>query len=122
MQSHNGAFIKTMLQGMYDQEVSFPDLSLICQEIYTDCYLTTDAVALYTRQDDFGKMDGSGEPDWESKDAFNWVLLSSPEENSVMMVSDNSLSEMLEPDFDTHWRSFFFVPGWRASGGLWLSA
>ncbi|EBN1524832.1 hypothetical protein DKN01_25640, partial [Salmonella enterica] len=32
MQSHNGAFIKTMLQGMYDQEVSFPDLSLICQE------------------------------------------------------------------------------------------
>ncbi|KKA52667.1 hypothetical protein TM63_07635 [Salmonella enterica subsp. salamae serovar 42:f,g,t:--] len=107
MQSHNGAFIKTMLQGMYDQEVSFPDLSLICQEIYTDCYLPTDAVALYTRQDDFGKMDGSGEPDWESKDAFNWVLLSSPEENSVMMVSDNSLSKMLEPDFYTHWRSFF---------------
>ncbi|EDU6438738.1 E3 ubiquitin--protein ligase, partial [Salmonella enterica] len=67
----------------------------------------TDAVALYTRQDDFGKMDGSGEPDWESKDAFNWVLLSSPEENSVMMVSDNSLSKMLEPDFYTHWRSFF---------------
>ncbi|HAC6415053.1 TPA_asm: hypothetical protein G0B15_23870, partial [Salmonella enterica subsp. salamae serovar 58:a:-] len=52
-------------------------------------------------------MDGSGEPDWESKDAFNWVLLSSPEENSVMMVSDNSLSKMLEPDFYTHWRSFF---------------
>ncbi|MDJ8017078.1 hypothetical protein LEF69_22675, partial [Salmonella enterica] len=67
----------------------------------------TDAVAPYARQDDFGKMDGSGEPDWESKDAFNWVLLSSPEENSVMMVSDNSLSEMLEPDFYTHWRSFF---------------
>ncbi|EDV5762752.1 hypothetical protein ZH77_004892, partial [Salmonella enterica subsp. salamae] len=64
-------------------------------------------MALYTRQDDFGKMDGSGEPDWESKDAFNWVLLSSPEENSVMMVSDNSLSKMLEPDFYTHWRSFF---------------
>ncbi|EEO7877718.1 pentapeptide repeat-containing protein, partial [Salmonella enterica] len=105
MQSHNGAFIKTMLQGMYDQEVSFPDLSLTCQEIYTDCYLPTDAVAPYARQDDFGKMDGSGEPDWESKDAFNWVLLSSPEENSVMMVSDNSLSEMLEPDFYTHWRS-----------------
>ncbi|HCM1974583.1 TPA: pentapeptide repeat-containing protein, partial [Salmonella enterica subsp. salamae serovar 52:z:z39] len=53
MQSHNGAFIKTMLQGMYD-EVSCPDLSLICQEIYTDCYLPTDAVAPYARQDDFG--------------------------------------------------------------------
>ncbi|EAZ9187767.1 E3 ubiquitin--protein ligase, partial [Salmonella enterica] len=35
------------------------------------------------------------------------MLLSSPEENSVMMVSDNSLSKMLEPDFYTHWRSFF---------------
>ncbi|WP_370605260.1 pentapeptide repeat-containing protein [Citrobacter braakii] len=107
MQSHNGAFIKTMLQGMYDPKVSCPDLSLICQEIYTDYYLPTDAVALYTRQDDFGKMDGSGEPDWESKDAFNWVLLSSPEENSIMVVSDNSLSKMFGPDFDTHWRSFF---------------
>lgn len=107
MQSHNGAFIKTMLQGMYDQEVSFPALTLICQEIYTDCYLPTDAVAPYARKEYFGKMDDSGEPDWESQDAFNWVLLSSPEENSVMMVSDNMLNEMLAPNFDTYWRSFF---------------
>lgn len=107
MQSHNGAFIKTMLQGMYSQEISFPALSLICREIYTDRYLPTDAVAPYARKDDFGKMDGSGEPDWESQDAFNWILLSSPEENSVMMVSDNVLDKMLTPDFDTYWRSFF---------------
>ncbi|EFP4584606.1 hypothetical protein HX910_002435 [Salmonella enterica] len=107
MQSHNGAFIKMIQQGVYDKDITHPDISRVCQDIYTNRYLQTEAVALYTRQDDFGKMDGSGEPDWESQDAFNWVLLSSPEENSVMMVSDNSLSEMFEPDFDTHWRSFF---------------
>lgn len=107
MQSHNGAFIKTIQQGVYDEDVTHPDISRVCRDIYTNRYLPTDAVAPYTRKDDFGKMDGSGELDWESKDAFNWVLLSSPEARSTMVISGNALEAMLEPEFDTPWRSFF---------------
>ncbi|MCV5216439.1 E3 ubiquitin--protein ligase, partial [Escherichia coli] len=60
------------------------------------------------QQSDFGRGDGSAKPDWNDfNDAYNWILLSSSDDNLEMMLSLNDMYSMLSSDSSTYWKSFF---------------
>lgn len=104
MLSCNGSFIQTVLHG------------LNCARIqpFHECYqryLCLPQVAIYTRHSDFGRMDGSGMPEWGDKNAFNFLLLSSRNNDHAMMLTENMLRSMLNPDENTCWHAFFLFRG-----------
>lgn len=76
-------------------------------ELY-DKYLQYPNVNKIAQQSDFGRGDGSAKPDWNDfNDAYNWILLSSSDDNLEMMLSLNDMYSMLSSDSSTYWKSFF---------------
>lgn len=105
MLSLNGSFIQTVLHGL-----SCAQIQSYSRECYPR-YLCLPQVAIYTRQSDFGRMDGSGMPEWENKNAFNFLLLSSCDDGHAMMLTESTLRSMLNPDEHTCWHAFFLFRG-----------
>ncbi|HCL5345586.1 TPA: type III secretion system effector HECT-type E3 ubiquitin transferase, partial [Salmonella enterica] len=57
----------------------------------------------------FGDYDGS--PDWTTRDADNFLLLSSRTHDTAMMLSADTLLTMLNPTPDTAWDRFYLLRG-----------
>ncbi|HDL9596368.1 TPA: type III secretion system effector HECT-type E3 ubiquitin transferase [Escherichia coli] len=102
MLSCNNAFIQIAAYGMQYEGVKNQFM-----ELY-DKYLQYPKVNKIAQQSDFGRGDGSGKPDWDDfNNAYNWILLSSSDNNLEMMLSLNDMYSMLSPDSSTYWKSFF---------------
>ncbi|MCQ9030640.1 type III secretion system effector HECT-type E3 ubiquitin transferase [Escherichia albertii] len=98
----NNAFIQMAAYGM-----QYEGAKNQFMELY-DKYLQHPNVNKISQQSDFGRGDGSGKPDWNDfNNAYNWILLSSSDDNLEMMLSLNDMYSMLSPDSSTYWKSFF---------------
>ncbi|EHW2979738.1 TPA: type III secretion system effector HECT-type E3 ubiquitin transferase [Escherichia coli] len=102
MLSCNDVFIQMAAYGM-----KYEGAKNQFMELY-DKYLQYPNVNKIAQQSDFGRGDGSGKPDWNDfNNAYNWILLSSSDDNLEMMLSLNDMYSMLSPDSSTYWKSFF---------------
>lgn len=104
--THNSAFVLAAIQGT---TVSGHQDNIIHQayrELYST-YLINDAVRPMTQQSDFGRMDGSGVPEWGNQDAFNWVLLSVPGTAYAIVSSAHHIESMLDPGYNIYWQAFY---------------
>lgn len=102
MLSCNDVFIQMAAYGM-----QYEGAKNQFMELY-DKYLQYPNVNKIAQQSDFGRGDGSAKPDWNDfNDAYNWILLSSSDDNLEMMLSLNDMYSMLSSDSSTYWKSFF---------------
>ncbi|EEW0033275.1 type III secretion system effector HECT-type E3 ubiquitin transferase [Escherichia coli] len=102
MLSCNDVFIQMAAYGMQYEGAKNQFMKLY------DKYLQYPNVNKIAQQSDFGIGDGSGKPDWSDfNNAYNWILLSSSDDNLEMMLSLNDMYSLLSPDSSTYWKSFF---------------
>ncbi|EAR5954831.1 E3 ubiquitin--protein ligase, partial [Salmonella enterica] len=72
-------------------------------------YLAHPAVSPHINNGLFGNYDGS--PDWTTRAADNFLLLSSRTPDTAMMLSSDTLLTMLNPTPDTSWDHFYLLKG-----------
>ncbi|HAE7084015.1 TPA_asm: E3 ubiquitin--protein ligase, partial [Salmonella enterica subsp. salamae serovar 42:z:1,5] len=72
-------------------------------------YLTHPLVSPHINNGLFGDYDGS--PDWTTRHADNFLLLSSRTSDMAMMLSADTLLTMLNPTPDTAWDRFYLLRG-----------
>ncbi|WP_196239597.1 pentapeptide repeat-containing protein [Izhakiella australiensis] len=111
MLTHNGAFIQVIALGM--SASSSPAMKEKAASLYTK-YLEHDQIKPYCGTSFFG--DFSQKPDWEDEDAVNYILVASGQGArsgafSTMLLSQNSLKNMLRPGPDSAWDKFYLYRG-----------
>ncbi|HAE7084016.1 TPA_asm: E3 ubiquitin--protein ligase, partial [Salmonella enterica subsp. salamae serovar 42:z:1,5] len=72
-------------------------------------YLAHPAVSPHINNGLFGNYNGS--PDWTTRAADNFLLVSSRTSDTAMMLSTDTLLTMLTPTPDTTWDRFYLLRG-----------
>ena len=107
MTTHSGFFNQVILHSMTGADGT-DDTRQKATALYEQ-YLSHPNVSPHTRHGFFGNYDGS--PDWTTRAADNFLLLSSRAPDMAMMLSADTLLTMLNPTPDTAWDHFYLLRG-----------
>lgn len=107
MTTYNSFFNQVILHSMTGAD-STDDTHQKATALY-ERYLAHPAVSPHTNKGLFGDYDGS--PDWTTRAADNFLLLSSRAPDTAMMLSADTLLAMLTPTPDTAWDRFYLLRG-----------
>ncbi len=107
MTTHSGFFNQVILHSMTGADCT-DDTRQKAAALYEQ-YLSHPNVSPHTRNGLFGNYDGS--PDWTTRTADNFLLLSSRTPDTAMMLSADTLLTMLNPTPDTAWDHFYLLRG-----------
>lgn len=105
MTTHSGFFNQVILHSMTGADCT-DDTRQKAAALY-DQYLACPAVSPHINNGLFGNYDGS--PDWTTRTADNFLLLSSRTPDTAMMLSADTLLTMLNPTPDTAWDRFYLL-------------
>lgn len=105
MTTHSGFFNQVILHSMTGADGT-DDTRQKAAALY-DQYLACPAVSPHINNGLFGNYDGS--PDWTTRTADNFLLLSSRTPDTAMMLSADTLLTMLNPTPDTAWDRFYLL-------------
>ncbi|EIB9351290.1 type III secretion system effector HECT-type E3 ubiquitin transferase [Salmonella enterica] len=107
MTTHSAFFNQVILHSMTGADCT-DDTRQKAAALYEQ-YLAHPAVSPHINNGLFGNYDGS--PDWTTRAADNFVLLSSRTPDTAMMLSSDTLLTMLNPTPDTSWDHFYLLKG-----------
>ncbi|EHF0525783.1 type III secretion system effector HECT-type E3 ubiquitin transferase [Salmonella enterica] len=107
MTTHSAFFNQVILHSMTGADCT-DDARQKAAALYEQ-YLAHPAVSPHINNGLFGNYDGS--PDWTTRAADNFVLLSSRTPDTAMMLSADTLLTMLNPTPDTSWDHFYLLKG-----------
>lgn len=107
MTTHSGFFNQVILHSMTGADGT-DDTRQKATALYQQ-YISHPNVSPHTRNGFFGNYDGS--PDWTTRAADNFLLLSSRAPDMAMMLSADTLLTMLNPTPDTAWDHFYLLRG-----------
>ncbi|EQC2932059.1 type III secretion system effector HECT-type E3 ubiquitin transferase [Salmonella bongori] len=105
MTTHSGFFNQVILHCMTG--VDCTDGTRQKAAALYEQYLAHPAVSPHIHNGLFGNYDGS--PDWTTRAADNFLLLSSQDSDTAMMLSTDTLLTMLNPTPDTAWDNFYLL-------------
>ncbi|EMD3877984.1 type III secretion system effector HECT-type E3 ubiquitin transferase, partial [Salmonella enterica] len=105
MTTHSGFFNQVILHCMTG--VDCTDGTRQKAAALYEQYLAHPAVSPHIHNGLFGNYDGS--PDWTTRAADNFLLLSSQDSDTAMMLSTDTLLTMLNPTPDTAWGNFYLL-------------
>lgn len=111
MTTHSGFFNQVILHSMTGADGT-DDTRQKATALYQQ-YISHPNVSPHTRNGFFGNYDGS--PDWTTRAADNFLLLSSRAPDMAMMLSADTLLTMLNPTPDTAWDHFYLLRGEKTS-------
>ncbi|EOI6001564.1 type III secretion system effector HECT-type E3 ubiquitin transferase, partial [Salmonella enterica] len=107
MTTHSGLFNQVVLHCMTGADCS-DDTRQKAAALY-ERYLAHPAVSPHINNGLFGNYNGS--PDWTTRAADNFLLVSSRTSDTAMMLSTDTLLTMLTPTPDTTWDRFYLLRG-----------
>ncbi|HAE8256202.1 TPA_asm: type III secretion system effector HECT-type E3 ubiquitin transferase, partial [Salmonella enterica subsp. salamae serovar 42:b:1,5] len=107
MTTHSGLFNQVIVHCMTGMACT-DDTRQKAAALY-ERYLTHPLVSPHINNGLFGDYDGS--PDWTTRHADNFLLLSSRTSDMAMMLSADTLLTMLNPTPDTAWDRFYLLRG-----------
>ncbi|ECD9380499.1 type III secretion system effector HECT-type E3 ubiquitin transferase, partial [Salmonella enterica subsp. salamae] len=107
MTTHSGLFNQVVLHCMTGADCS-DDTRQKAAALY-ERYLAHPAVSPHINNGLFGNYNGS--PDWTTRAADNFLLVSSKTSDTAMMLSTDTLLTMLTPTPDTTWDRFYLLRG-----------
>lgn len=105
MTTHSGLFNQVILHCMTGVDCT-DGIRQKAAALYEQ-YLAHPAVSPHIHNGLFGNYDGS--PDWTTRAADNFLLLSSQDSDTAMMLSTDTLLTMLNPTPDTAWDNFYLL-------------
>uniref|UniRef100_UPI001C463865 type III secretion system effector HECT-type E3 ubiquitin transferase n=1 Tax=Salmonella enterica TaxID=28901 RepID=UPI001C463865 len=107
MTTHSGLFNQVVLHCMTGVDCT-DDTRQKAAALY-ERYLTHPLVSPHIHNGLFGNYNGS--PDWTTRAADNFLLVSSRTSDTAMMLSADTLLTMLNPTPDTTWDRFYLLRG-----------